>query len=63
MNHNEEVRNEFQSYLKDNGVKMGFVASEIGIPLNSLSKWRNSYFDFRIDKLIMIKKYLKEKAK
>ena len=63
MNENEKVRQELLEYVKENGVKMKFIAEKVNIPTGTFSRWKHKNFDFRIDKLIRIKKFLNESKK
>lgn len=60
---NEETRKEFIEYVEEYGVKIKHIAEKIDIPFSTLSKWKRENLNFRIDKLVKIKKYMSDNKK
>jgi len=55
---NSQVLKEFEIYMKENGVKLVFVAVKLGLSNTTLSSWRNGNFFFSVPTLRYIQRYI-----
>lgn len=55
---NKQLREEFNKYLKDNGVMSKWTAERMSIPESSLSRWRSGHLDFGKEKVATVKEFL-----
>lgn len=58
--YNRQLREAFVLWLEKHGLKMKFIAEQLGIEYTTFSKWKNDKLDFGIDKLKAIHNYMKE---
>lgn len=58
--HNDVARKKLEKVVEDYGMKMLFISKQSEIEYTTLSKWRNSVFDFKEDKLTKIENFIKK---
>ncbi|CAG9614913.1 hypothetical protein BACCIP111899_04146 [Bacillus rhizoplanae] len=55
---NDKVLQEFETYLKEHGVKLTFIAVKLGLASTTLSSWRHGNFFFSVPTLRHIQRYI-----
>ena len=58
MNENDLLRIEFNQFIKECGLKKGFVSSAIGLAPNTLSIWLNGKFNLSEQKQQDLKDFM-----
>lgn len=54
----DSVREALEVVLKENGMKLKFVADKLGISYNTFSRWKCKRLDFGAEKLNQIRKFI-----
>lgn len=56
--YNKQLRSRFNNVMKENGLKLVWVAEKTKLKNTSLSSWRNDGFEFGKEKLTIIEKFI-----
>ena len=55
----DKIAEELNNYIEENGVKINFIASKIGIARETLSRFKNKKMDLHKDIIKKIVNYIK----
>ena len=61
MSDNQKVRELFEQMLNEYGLKMKWVAGQLELSYNTLSRWKCGRLDYGSEKLVLIKNYINNK--